>query len=358
MLEKATVAALLLPPSTAYAADPSSVVSSRVDELKTLGKRAQQSGSDGPPEFWQGRLQGQAPPQPKVVLQGNEAPPVVICPGFGNDLIDYVTPLNLPSDTGLAAALERRGIQRVAVVPIKRADWINVARGLSDPKFLLGDAQPEGSTYGWYIAAAKRTVEETVAARRAESSSGDARVVLVGHSAGGWLARGLCVAAGDAWAREHVRGIVTLGAPNVQSPDGTDQTRGTIKNINLRAPGAYLAKQGTFYVTVSSRRVVGAENGDDGQKNGYTSYKLILGRSEGVVGDGFVPTEAAMLDGASQIILDCFHSGGGGDPWPKDNWYGAEANVDGWLGAVEEALAKQRAAARSTTDAVATSGVG
>lgn len=61
------------------------------------------------------------------------------------------------------------------------------------------------------------------------------------------------------------------------------------------------------------------------------------------VGDGFIPLEAAMLDGAAQVTLECYHSGGGADPWPKDAWYGAEANVDAWLGAVADALAKQRA---------------
>ena len=44
---------------------------------------------------------------------------------------------------------------------------------------------------------------------------------------------------------------------------------------------------------------------------------------------------------AAQVTLGCFHSGGGADPWPKDNWYGAEANIDGWFGTVAEALAKQ-----------------
>ena len=38
---------------------------------------------------------------------------------------------------------------------------------------------------------------------------------------------------------------------------------------------------------------------------------------------------------------DCLHSGGSADPWPKDDWYGAEKNVDKWLGAVATQLSAQ-----------------
>ena len=155
------------------------------------------------------------------------------------------------------------------------------------------------------------------------------------------LARALCVTAGDAWARKHVRGIVTLGAPHATPPpEVSDQTRGTIANVNLRAPGAYLAKEGIFYVTVSSRRVLGDEAGDASAKNAFTSYGLVLGRGRSE-GDGFVPIDAAFLDGAEQLTLSCFHSGGSADPWPKDDWYGSERNVDAWLGVVAKKLALQ-----------------
>ena len=32
-----------------------------------------------------------------------------------------------------------------------------------------------------------------------------------------------------------------------------------------------------------------------------------------------------------RLTLDCYHSGGNADPWPRDDWYGAERNVDAWL---------------------------
>lgn len=99
----------------------------------------------------------------------------------------------------------------------------------------------------------------------------------------------------------------------------------------------YYASKGVWYITVSSRRVVGDEQGDASAKNAYTAYSLVTGNGR-LSGDGFVPIDSAFLDGATQLTLDCYHSGGSADPWPKDDWYGAERNVDAWMGAVAESL--------------------
>lgn len=325
------------------AAEPGSVAA-RVEELKTLGTRLEQSGRvTTEPEHWPGRLQGQPPPTPTVMLRA--APPFVVLPGFGNDQADYVTPNGLPAEVGLQAVLARRGAGAVSVVPIVRTDWVNVAKGAADLKFIAGDAQPEGPAFRWYLQKAQLTIERAVAARRAQAghSEVDARVVLIGHSAGGWLARALLAVAGDAWASEHVRGIATLGAPHASPPATVpDQTRGTIPNVNRRAPGAYYASNGTFYVTVTSNRVVGDAAGDAAARNAFTSYQLVLGEGQGVAGDGFVPSRAALLEGATQLTLDCYHSGGSADPWPRDDWYGAERNVDAWLQVVSEQIDQQR----------------
>ena len=329
---------LMAIPQVARAAPPPGSVGARLEELKTLGTRVEQSGKAEMPEFWPGRLQGKAPPTPKVAL--TSAPPMVILPGFGNDQVDYISPNGLPEEVGLKATLARRGVREVSVVPINRVDWINVARGLGDISFLTGNAKIEGPAFSWYLRSAKETVEKAVQSRSAESG-GDSRCVLIGHSAGGWLARALCAAQGDEWVERNVRGIVTLGAPHATPPPGVpDQTR-TIADVNRRAPGAYYSSKGVFYVCVSSERVVGDENGDSSAKNGFTAYNLLLGQGAGVKGDGFVPISAAFLDGATQLTLDCYHSGGSADPWAKDDWYGAEANVDAWLGAVKERLTAQ-----------------
>ena len=100
-----TAAAL---PGKAAVAQPAGSLGARVDELKTLSARVEQSGKMEVPEFWPGRLQGQPPPTPKVMLRGDDVPPFVILPGFGNDQVDYVTPNGLPREVGLAAAIQVR----------------------------------------------------------------------------------------------------------------------------------------------------------------------------------------------------------------------------------------------------------
>ena len=129
-------------------------------------------------------------------------PPVVILPGFGNADVDYKTPLGQPEDKGLCAALRRRGLD-VTVVDVARWEWIRVAGGVLDPGFWTCEQRPDGVAYGWYV----RRARETIAAASARSG---ARVLVVGHSAGGWLARA-ALGDGDEWpARETVAGLCLL----------------------------------------------------------------------------------------------------------------------------------------------------
>lgn len=298
------------------------------------------TGSATEAEHWPGRLNGMPPPSPQVVLK--DAPPFVVLPGFGNAAVDYISPLGQPEEVGLAAALQRRGVNLVEVVPIDRSNWLNVLRGVLDINFLKGDAQPDGPAFDWYLQLARATVEGAVEALQQESSDIDARVVLLGHSAGGWLARALCL--DEEWAKKHVRGIVSVGAPQLgPPPDVPDQVRGTVTNLNLRAPGAHLPAP-FFYVTVASGRIMGTLDAPPGsaEKTAYNSYQMVCGDGA-VAGDGIVPLSSAHLDGATQITLDCFHSiAEPGTAKPTDNWYAAEPVIDQWLGAVANELRWQR----------------
>ena len=47
-----------------------------------------------------------------------------------------------------------------------------------------------------------------------------------------------------------------VAACNAHGATIWEQTRGTIPNVNRRAPGAYYASNSTFYITVTSNRVV------------------------------------------------------------------------------------------------------
>lgn len=44
-----------------------------------------------------------------AAVSSSNKPPIVICPGFGNDQIDYLSPMNLGEEASFAQALRRRG---------------------------------------------------------------------------------------------------------------------------------------------------------------------------------------------------------------------------------------------------------
>lgn len=289
--------------------------------------------------------------------------PVVICPGFGNDAVDYDTPLEQSREVGLVSALERRGFDpdRIFVVPVKRADWLRVAGGVLDvPDFYTNTARPTGRGYGWYVRRVKETVDEAAA-------DGD-RVLVLGHSAGGWLAR---AAMGDGtWnddvrTADRIRALVTVGA--IHRPPGLDPkscvTRGALAYTDANYPGALLADEGVGYVSVGGDAIQGdatkystqddvkGEEGEDADrlysKRGegsaarvaFTSYGAVCGQGD-VTGDGVVPLEWTQLEGAKQIRLDgVIHSiNEAGTTIATDRWYGSEDVIDRWLPtAMEEA---------------------
>ena len=280
--------------------------------------------------------------------------PIVICPGFGNDQIDYVEPLQQPREVGLVSVLQRRGVQNVHIVPVARADWIRVAGGLLDvPAFYTNQALPTGRGYGWYLQRLKDTVNA------AYEASGGRKVILLGHSAGGWLARAAMGNGvwendtGDAVVRtaDRICCLTTVGAihrPPVNT--GTCVTRGALAYTDREYPGAFLADQGIAYVTVGGNAIQGndstkedplttqadrvyAVRGEGSQARvAYTSYKAVCGNGY-TTGDGVVPLEWTQLPGAKHLTLDgVLHSiNEAGTTLPTDRWYGSEGVIDRWL---------------------------
>ena len=298
--------------------------------------------------------------------------PVVVCPGFGNDSIDYSNPLEQGETQGFVTALVKRGFnpELISVLPLKRYEWVRVAGGLFELDFYLGTAKPTGLGYGWYVRRLRQTIQE------AYEKAGGERVVLIGHSAGGWLGR---AALGDGrWdvdsdeatypngkvrSSDRVRALFTIGAIHRTPQDeSTCVTRGVLKTVEESYPGAFLAGEGITYVSVGGDAVVGrpkVEAGEDDTKLGspesneayrargegsassvaYTSYSAVSG--DGLMtGDGVVPLEWTLLDGSKQIVLeDVVHSiNEAGTTLPTDKWYGSDKVVDRWLNdALEEA---------------------
>lgn len=293
--------------------------------------------------------------------------PIVICPGFGNDPIDYITPLEQERSVGLVAQLEKRGFdpERIAIVPLSRWEWARVAGGLLDiPNFYTKSALPTGKGYGWYVKRVKETVDQVY------ESSGGEKVIVIGHSAGGWLARaalgdGTWEVLSDGEERKEIRTsdriacLATVGA--IHKPpkeEGTCVTAGALANTNSMFPGAFLKDEGVGYVSVGGDAIVGddskenlstedgATDADDlyakrgessASRVAYTSYKAVCGEGD-VTGDGVVPLEWSMLENARQIPLEgVLHSiNEAGTTIPTDRWYGSDKIIDSWLPAVLE----------------------
>lgn len=268
------------------------------------------------------------------VRAGADAPTIVIAPGFGNASSDY---------RFMVRALEARGF-RVLVASVARADWLRVfAAGLPRRDFWAASATPDVA-YGWYL----RRLESAL--RNAAQCSGR-RAALVGHSAGGWLARSVAASRPD--LASH---LVTLGTPHFPTPPpGRDMTGGALTSV-ARAPP--LDSGETRVVCVAGRAVVGlekeklgaamadagvdasamsAEAGDGASElpwqllwrmRASESYKEVACTSA-TAGDGVVPTHYALLGedaGSESLILDgVFHAMN-----TPTAWYGSDSVIDAW----------------------------
>lgn len=263
----------------------------------------------------------------------------LILPGFGNAPEDYTMPRSL------VPTLQSRGWlgDNISVLPMKRSDWLKVFLcGALDLKFWQSDAAPTRPAFRWYLELVASEVKRIVE----ESESGAVKVVLVGHSAGGWLARA-SVGFGTTEvyperevmdsnvqvALDNVLGIVSLGAPHLPPPDGEmDMTRGALRITNELFPNSFHLSSGKFYVTVAGTAIVGEEQVRESvieptsvKGFAYNSYKAVCGDGN-AIGDGVVPLEASHLDGAEQLTLEnCFHSINA-----PEEWYGSDNFIDQW----------------------------
>ena len=300
---------------------------------------------------------------PPQMMASLEASPCIIVPGFGNADIDYKTPLGQDASVGFASVLERRGFESVSVLPVERYEWARVIFGLIGTILWKPWATPEGPAYSWFVNRLRSAVVQ------AHEESDGAKVLLVAHSAGGWLARALLADGQSGWpegkaATDYCSGLVTLGSPHYAPPDGTpDVTQGILKYVEESYPGAFLASEGIAYVTVGGDAIFGnnakpsaeelessgteadrlyAKRGEgSAARAAYQSYLMTGGRGD-VTGDGVVPLTFTQLDGAEQIVLDgVLHSiNEAGTTLPTDRWYGSEGVVDRWLPQVRKAVAR------------------
>lgn len=267
---------------------------------------------------------------------------VLILPGFGNDISDYY--LTKAPQGSLVRSFQQRNVTHVQVLQVQRTDWLQVFwRGAMDWQFWTGVAPPTRPAFSWYL---DRTVQTILEMTNNNDNRDNSKVLLVCHSAGGWLAR---AALGyghndNNQLLSRVCGIVTLGSPNCSPPDSVmDMTRGALKRTCQDFPGAFHHKD-LFYVTVIGKAVQGVfqERSSPLEPTSvsgfaYNSYKAVCGDGC-AVGDGVVPCVSAHLEGATQLDLDgIFHSIN-----VPDQWYGSDAVIDSWFDIVLGQIRQQQ----------------
>jgi len=257
----------------------------------------------------------------------------VILPGFGNDQKDYINPLDRGEEVSFVSGLKRRNIAS-EVVNIRRSDWLKLMNGAaSNPlSFVKGTCTPY-ELFSFYLDEVEKTVNT------AFKNNEGKQVVLVGHSAGGWLARAYMNN-----GNPKIAGLVTLGTPHYPPIDKkNDATRGAIRYVDENFPGALLSPD-VFYISIGGTAVTSISPQNDEQKKtieafAQTSYQAVTGiKKDGEVGDGVVPLSSTLLLGSQTLIFDVYHS----IQAPNNRWYGGENVLDAWLPLVDKNLRLQR----------------
>ena len=218
-------------------------------------------------------------------------PPIVVVGGRMSWPIEY---------RGLARTLAEVSGSEVSIVPITPLDW------------MLGRIRG----YGQIV------FEVASAVDKALLESDSDKAVLVGHSAGGILARVYVGGAPPYGGRRYsghrrISHLITLGTPHNVPNRGS---LAPIAEVNELFPGAlhegisYLCVAGAAADGTSSRRI----------RKRYERF-VADGR---VKGDGEIPVESALLPGAEHLVLDGLYHGrlyGG----LRSRWYGSDRETVG-----------------------------
>jgi pimeloyl-ACP methyl ester carboxylesterase len=174
-------------------------------------------------------------------------------------------------------------------------------------------------------------IQETVIWARGKFKA--SQFILVGHSAGGVLAR-LYLHEGPVWGRvyggaDHVHTLITLGSPHCS--DKEDNTGWILTDqANRLVPGTPYSQR-VRYHAVMGEYLHGNENGSYRERRAFRIYRFFNGQGD-VWGDGVVPIQSARLDGAENLLLEGIaHS-----RKLSGDWYGGtKAIIRRWWPAIE-----------------------
>lgn len=216
--------------------------------------------------------------------------PIVIVGGLFSDALFYYP---------LRHRLHVISRQPVYVVPIGLTDWLRGVRGHFGP---LVDC------VAW-------TVHRARVEHHAE------RVHLIGHSAGGLLSK---LYLGDQPYHDviysgfrYTEKITTIATPNTGISGRTPLLSRVVQDMY---PGTPYAPNVT-YLSVAGRSVLGNAEGNPTQRRAFAAYRVLCGQGD-VWGDGLIPVQSALLDGAEQIIIEGVRHGPLGSG--RQRWFGSD----------------------------------
>ena len=227
------------------------------------------------------------------------APTVVIIGGFLS---------SPPMYWRMRDRLVARGARAVHIAPIWLPDWVLVAVRGQGP-------------------VATRSARTVLAA--SEAAAG-VPLLVVGHSAGGIVARILTAEAPFDGRRfsgaGRIGAVVTLGCPHVNAMEAATSRRSGVYPtafVDEHVPGAFWAPR-IGYLSVGSRWMVGLA-GEHGVRRFYERL-LTPPYPDVIEGDGLIPVASAMLPGAREVVLDDAAHGQGS----RHAWYGSDKIIDEW----------------------------
>jgi hypothetical protein len=222
-------------------------------------------------------------------------------------------------------AAENRSIElgTCRVVTLPRTEWIKVAKSLPTKEYIDGTLLTR-KTVPWYYDAMEDAFCDILAAQPNDDDDYTNSVCIIGHSIGGWIARGYLGGLSYSSTAIHrkvvqkpgmVSSFITLGTPH-SSPTTAlvDQTRGLLREVEetVQCSSSYLVNNRGIQVTnVCSASVQGKLLSTNAEELvAAASYIPLLGlpsssSSNVIKGDGIVPLSLGLMDQpANHVILE------------------------------------------------------
>jgi pimeloyl-ACP methyl ester carboxylesterase len=226
--------------------------------------------------------------------------PVVLIGGYGSHWAQY---------REFGRMLARISGRRVFITNFTHVTWM--VAGLTD--------------YILLVTRAHQAVQHALA------ETGASKVILVGHSAGGIVARAyladrlLKPSHTPYHGYRNVARVFLVGSPLAVNDNASNVGLRQAAWLHQQFPGAYFGPD-VQYLCVYGRLIEGHARGTLRQRQAFNTYQLMTG--EGAQwGDGVVPNAISRIDGVPSIELD----GVGHSPLWGPRWYGSdEATIRLW----------------------------